>query len=358
MEQWIIDKLKEREAQGTLRSLANAKLPIDFWSNDYLGFASDPVKADIAGSTGSRLVSGNNSDVDRLEQFLCKHYHAPSALVFNSGYDANIGLMSSLGQRGTTILYDELVHASIRDGIRLGLGKSYSFRHNDLEDLKQRIERSEGQCMVVVESVYSMDGDRALLDDIAALCATMDAHLIVDEAHAVGVFGELGAGLCSSHIHTMARVVTFSKAWGRMGAAVLGSENLRSYLINFARSFIYTTGLPGGICNAIETVHTRHDEIREAQARLADIGAYFQAEAEKRRLDFIDHRSPIRSYLIEGNIFARKLADACNARGIAVKAMLSPTVPAGTERLRVCLHIYNTKEEVNLLLETIKEHAR
>ena len=167
-------------------------------------------------------------------------HNADAGLIFNSGYDANLGLFSALPQRGETIIADELIHASIIDGARLSYANRYTFRHNDLQSLEDKLKQAKGNCYVVIESVYSMDGDTPPIAEILTLTEQYEANLIVDEAHAVGLYG---FGLIDQQFQdrVFARIVTFGKALGCHGAIVLGSNLLREYLINFARSFIYTT---------------------------------------------------------------------------------------------------------------------
>ena len=178
---------------------------------------------------------------------LADFHKAESGLIFNSGYDANLGLFSCIAKKEDTLICDELIHASIIDGCRLSYANRFRFAHNDVEDLEDKLRRSKGNIFVAVESVYSMDGDMAPLKEIAAVCKKYNASLIVDEAHATGLFGDQGRGLVSQHgleQEVFARVHTFGKALGCHGAVILGSETLRNYLVNFARSFIFTTALP------------------------------------------------------------------------------------------------------------------
>jgi 8-amino-7-oxononanoate synthase len=249
-ETFIEKKLAERQLAGNYRTLKTIGLPVDFCSNDYLGFARSPllknkIENEIGdfvsnGSTGSRLLSGNSAYTEDLEKYIAILHQSEAGLIFNSGYDANLGLFSSLPQRGDTVITDELIHASIIDGARLSYANRYTFKHNDLGSLEAKLKQAKGNCFVAVESVYSMDGDTPPLNEIAALTLKYDAHLIVDEAHAVGLYG---FGLVATDLQkqVFARVVTFGKALGCHGAIVLGSNLLRQYLINFARSFIYTT---------------------------------------------------------------------------------------------------------------------
>jgi len=261
-------KLAEREANCALRSLRTSNNLTDFSSNDYLGFAEEQgihisalkVLSDFDqiknGASGSRLLSGNHSLYTQLEKKLVSMFDCQSALVFNSGYDANIGFFSSVPQRSDVIFYDEFIHASIRDGLKMGNAKNYKFKHNDLDDLmlKCRAERTlpagrqgrspkDAVIYVVTESVFSMDGDSPDLGSLAQFCSEHQCHLIIDEAHAIGVFGKGLIEELNLQNEVFARIITFGKALGCHGAAILGEKHLVDYLTNFARSLIYTTAL-------------------------------------------------------------------------------------------------------------------
>ena len=209
----LIFKLQQRKLNNALRSLPSANNLTDFTSNDYIGFAHSDIIFDkthqflidrnlrINGATGSRLISGNHSIYTEAENYIAQFHKSESALIFNSGYDANVGFFSCVPQRNDVILYDELCHASIRDGIQLSQAKSFKFMHNDFEDLEQKIikfQSPNSSVFIVVESVYSMDGDSPNLDELVSVSEKHNAFLVVDEAHALGVFGEQGEGLIQS----------------------------------------------------------------------------------------------------------------------------------------------------------------
>src|SRR5690606_15362675 len=257
--QKLAKKLANRKEQGLLRKLFLDHEGIDFLSNDYLGLArSTALKKRIQedyqqlphatnGARGSRLLSGNTAYAEALEAYLAEVFLGESALLFNSGYTANLAVISTIPQRGDTIIMDELAHACMKEGARLSFAEKRSFRHNDVDDLEKNLKKAQGAIFVVVESIYSMDGDFCPLREILDLCKTYEAHLIVDEAHSTGAMGVKGSGLaCSLGVEKeiFARVYTFGKGMGVHGAVVIGSEPLIQYLINFARAFIYTTALP------------------------------------------------------------------------------------------------------------------
>ena len=291
---------------------------------------------------------------------LASFYRAPSALLFNSGYDANLGFFSSIPRRGDTIVYDELCHASIRDGIRLSFAKSYSFAHNDLAALRAKLDRIQGQVFIAVESVYSMDGDQAPLVELIEVCRRSGAALVVDEAHASGIFGEGGCGLVGAlglETEVFGRVHTFGKAFGCHGAVVVSSAAVREYLINFARSFIYTTALPPQAIASIMCAHTLKPQLEERRRNLQRNIELFLDNARTEGLDLrlIPSTTQIQSLLVGGNMQAKKLASALVASGFDVRPILSPTVPKGAERLRLCLHSFNSADEIGGLVKAITE---
>lgn len=352
----IAKQLDNRRNTNSLRSLSQLTGLIDFCSNDYLGLAKTETSIPFGeGSTGSRLISGNTAIKEETEQFLANFYGAEAALVFNSGYDANVGLFSSLGHRNSVFLYDELCHASIRDGIRLSLGKSFSFRHNNLSDLERLLKKHAlNDVVIAIESVYSMDGDQADSESILHLASQYNTHIIVDEAHAVGVFGQKGVGLFGAeHPNLLAKVVTFGKAFGFHGAAIIGSGQLRTYLINFARSFIYSTALPD---QDFETIRQRHqtiaasDHIRQELRQLEQI---FKDNLPDWLTLNQQYQGPIFPVIVGDIERCRKMEQSLRKAGFAAKAILSPTVPKGTERLRITLHAFNTPESVLSLLEQL-----
>jgi 8-amino-7-oxononanoate synthase len=389
-EGFLSRKLKEREEQDALRRLRLPEGKVDLCSNDYLGvvrnglledgimMAASPADvADAHGSGGSRLLAGNYPLIEETEQAIAAFHGAPAGLIYNSGYDANLGLLSSVPQRGDVILYDSLSHASIRDGIRLNLAQAYGFAHNEPGELEKRLRAARSEAVdevggsdtgkrnggpgggakaifVVTESVFSMDGDMAPLEAIATLCRHYDAQLIVDEAHATGVVGARGEGLVQVlglEKECFARIHTFGKAVGCHGAVVLGSELLREYLINFSRSFIYTTALPPSSVRAIAQAYTllpRLDAERERLRLL--IERFRQASVGWQRLD---STTPIQVVIVPGNAAVKTLAARLQAQGLDVRPILSPTVEKGKERLRIVLHAFNTEEEIDRLTQLL-----
>jgi len=359
----IEDKLEQRKDENSFRELKFNNNLVDFCSNDYLGLASEQeihVLDNIKqfGSTGSRLISGNFKQTVDIEEYLAIFYKAESGLIFNSGYTANVGLFSCIAQRSDTIIYDELIHASIRDGIKLSNANYFSFKHNDLSALTDKIKKAKGNVFIAVESIYSMDGDEAPLQNIVAICKEFDAALIVDEAHSCGIFGEKGEGLVVEHgleNDVFARVVTFGKTFGCHGAVVLGNKLLRDYLINYSRSFIYTTALP---ITAVLTIKSSHQFLLkniDKIERLIGLISYFKKSIVNNQLSIINSNSPIQCIVVPGNDKVRELALSIQNKGLDVRPILAPTVPKGEERLRICLHSFNTEQQIEKLIKLIGE---
>ncbi len=365
----LLSLLDKRKVSTNFRklSLPDSKL-IDFSSNDYLGFSKNPelkkLKENIVkqyklkqeGSTGARLISGNSSLAEQTEKQIAKFHHAETALLFNSGYDANTGLLSSVPQKRDLVLYDELCHSSIIDGVRQSFADSFKFRHNDLQHLQRLLERNNHAetIYVVTESVFSMDGDCAVLKKIAALCKKQNAFLIVDEAHATGVFGKEGRGLCNEEgieKDCFARIYTFGKALGTHGAVVVGSKDLQNYLINFARSFIYTTALPPASIASVAAAYNllqknKSQSVLEKNIKLFNkLTSSFSGK--------IASQSAIHCFLVPGNENAIKASEKLIKKGFDVRAIKSPTVKEGSERLRICLHATNTEEEIKKLAKEL-----
>jgi 8-amino-7-oxononanoate synthase len=360
-------KLDERKEQHAFRKLLLPEGATDLCSNDYLGVVTDwLIEAKIGedafrhGSMGSRLLAGNYPLIEETEKFIAAFHEAEAGLIYNSGYDANLGALSSIPQRGDTVLFDQLSHASIRDGIRLSFARSCSFGHNDLRELEQRLQAAPpGNLFVVTESVFSMDGDQAPLREIVALCRKYGAHLIVDEAHATGVVGANGEGLVQSlglQKDCFARIHTFGKALGCHGAILLGSRKLRDFLINFSRAFIYTTALPEASVRAIRTAYELFPGLEGQRKHLRGlIDRFRQASVGFEKLD---SRTPIQVVIVPGNEAVREVAAGLQAAGLDARAILYPTVPRGGERLRIVLHSFNTEEEVDRLCACLKGISR
>ena len=363
-------KLEIRKQNNTLRKLAAPNNLIDFSSNDYIGFSKNKVIFDEThqylidkdcfqnGATGSRLISGNHKVYQLAEDYIAQFHQVDAALIFNSGYDANVGFFSSVPQKGDLILYDELCHASIRDGIQLSNAKAYKFKHNDFEDLEKLIQRSQtdfNEVYIVTETVFSMDGDCPNMEELVAFNEKYGCYLVVDEAHALGVFGEKGEGLVQQlglQDQVFARIMTFGKGLGCHGSAIVGSQELKEYLENFARSFIYTTGLSP---HSVATILVGYQHLpleKQTIQLLRENIIHFNQEKNILGLKpmFVRNKSAIQSMIIPGNQKVKSIASQLQEKGFDVKAILSPTVPEGQERLRFCLHSFNSKEEISEVL--------
>lgn len=363
---FLDDRTNRIAVKSTYRNLKQYEGSIDFFSNDYLGiaqsshvvnglrnyFANEQARL---GATGSRLISGNNKAHEVLEEELAEFYGSEAALLFPSGYQANVGVIASLCQRNDMILFDEKVHASTRDGIRLSMARSFGFAHNNLEELESQLIKYnaiEGQVFVLIESLYSMDGDFAELQQVVELARRFGAHIVLDEAHSVGVLGEGGRGLAQLHCvedEVLLRLITFGKAYGQSGAAVLGSNALKAYLVNACRSFIYTTGIPGYQVEAIRLAHQVLAQANRERMALGEIIDYFRSKKLELNLLGMSNPGPIQSIRVKDSEQLQLLADKINQEGINVKAIFPPTVQKGEECIRICLHAFNTKEEVDRL---------
>ncbi|WP_156308869.1 aminotransferase class I/II-fold pyridoxal phosphate-dependent enzyme [Sphingobacterium endophyticum] len=359
----LLQELKKREEEGRLRKLSVANQGIDFWSNDYLGFARnmDLQKRILefvnshsevcSGSTGSRLISGNTAFVMDVEDYIARKHRVGSVLLFPSGYVSNLSFFSSIPQKSDCVLLDEKIHRSVIDGCRLSGAKRWKFRHNDLNHLEDLIRRSSGQVWVAVESLYSMDGDFAPLRELVGLCKKYEASLIVDEAHAIGTFG---LGLISSYglmDDVFACIVTYGKAMGQSGAAILGSHELKSYLVNFASPFIYSTGMPDFHAGSIKLSYEFLEENGSyGQALQQNINRFLNEGAKEGKLE-----SPIRPIRFENISDLGKAMELLSENKILSYAVKSPSVAKHEEMIRINLHSFNHPDEINLLKEIINE---
>ncbi len=382
---FLSDSLQKRQEQNSLRKLIIKNHLIDFCSNDYLGFASNRELLDLidleilnlksqtcgehsrtisnfTGSTGSRLLAGNSDYAEELEKKIATFHNAESGLIYNSGYDANVGLFSALAQKGDSIIYDELIHASVHDGIKLSKGSSLLFRHNDIAHLEEQLKIATGIVYVVIESIYSMDGDTSPLKEISEICKKHNANLIVDEAHATGVTVNDGKGLVQQlylEHDIFARVHTFGKALGCHGSIVLGSHLLRSFLINFSRSFIYTTALPIKSLVAINQSYLLLQKNGALIQNLHERINYFKNHlSENVKKQLIESNSAIQCIVIIGNDRVKKLATTLQGAGFDIRPILSPTVRKGKERLRICIHAFNTIMEIQGVCDSINTNYK
>ncbi|MDJ1156988.1 8-amino-7-oxononanoate synthase [Chelatococcus sp. SYSU_G07232] len=354
--------------KGRQRELAAAD-GVDFTSNDYLALAHSARLTDAArdalargvpvGAGGSRLLNGNHPEHAALEAEAARFFGAESALFFGSGYAANLALFASLPQRGDLVVHDALVHASARDGIRAGRAEAHEVPHNDAAAVDEAIRRwraagATGTPWIAVESLYSMDGDRAPLDDLWAVARRHDAMLVVDEAHATGVHGPLGRGL-ATHLEGQEQVITLhtcGKALGASGALVLARATVRDYLINRARPFVYATApspLMAAVVRAALVALAEEPERRARLAALVDIAN----RTLSARLGLPESGSQILPVVVGDNGRAVHLAARLRQAGFDVRAIRPPTVPEGGARLRITVTLHADEAAIAGLFDVL-----
>lgn len=369
--------LEKQSTLGNLRSLNPPGTGVDFYSNDYLGLSRS---SDLAlriqhllqrqerlplGATGSRLISGNSMLVEDLECQLADFHGAQAGLLFSSGYAANSGLFAAIAGLGDTLLTDELIHASAVDGVRLSKASRQVFRHNDPDDLAKKLAAAraasaEGSIFVGIESLYSMNGDFAPLAEMVSVCERYDASLIVDEAHSNGLTGPRGAGsvVAQGLQHSVfARLHTFGKGLGLHGAVVLGSQTLREFLINFCRPFIFSTALPAASLLSIRAAYDLLPELDATREKLFSLVSTFRRLTNSSSGQWLDSSSWIQSLIVPGNTQVVAAATHLQDLGFSVKAIRAPSVPIGRERIRICLHAFNTEQEIENLFMALENSA-
>ncbi|ORY19005.1 8-amino-7-oxononanoate synthase-like protein [Clohesyomyces aquaticus] len=387
--------LDRRRANSTLRSLTiNSSQQVDFSSNDFLSLSKSPalraaILAEQAtsnlplGSGGSRLLDGNSRYAEDLEQDIAAFHRAPAGLLFNSGFDANAGFYACVPQPGDFIVYDEFIHASVHDGMRLSRAANrIPFCHNSVEDLQrvledcvhssQTLREGRSHVLIAVEAVYSMDGDlaplTAIVDIVEAVLPRGCGYVVVDEAHSTGVIGPNGRGLvCELGLEKriFARLHTFGKALAGNGAIMLCSPLIRHYLINYARPLIYTTFMSYPALVAIRASYTLlmngHTNSLAAHVRLL-VDNLFR-ELRSVQLPAVTELLQVPSECPSSPIFSiqaaepKSLARYLQEKGFMVRAVVPPTVPEGTSRVRVCLHAGNTIPETKALVVHMKKWA-
>ena len=368
---FLKDSLEKRKENNTYRKLISLPNLKDFTSNDYLGFARSQelctailqkcASTSSLGATGSRLLTGHSQYYEDLECSIAQTHHAENALIFNSGYTANLGLLSTIASPEDRFIHDLYIHASMHDGIRLSKARSFPFRHNDIHHLQQRLETPySGRTFVCVESVYSLHGSVAPLIEIQELCERYEAQLIVDEAHALGIFGDHGEGLVTMlglQDKVLATLYTFGKALGMHGAAIACSTTLKHYLINFCRPFIYTTALPSSSLISIDLAYQHNYDAVELRKHLSYLISFFRQQAEELGISLPKGNalSPIQSICIPRASRIRQVSQYLQESGFDVRPILSPTVRQNQELLRICIHTFNTEEEISQVLLLISQ---
>lgn len=348
--------------------IADGKPLLSFCSNDYLGLANHPANIDAVrnalpetglGGASSHLICGHHDAHHQLELRLAGFTGRSSALFFSTGYMANMGVISALAGRGDTIFSDRLNHASIIDGCVLSRARVRRYAHGDVAALETMLGETPGHKLVVTDGVFSMDGDIAPLAELARVCRTHDALLVVDDAHGLGILGPQGrgsvaeAGLSEEDVPVL--IGTLGKAVGTSGAFVAGPSMLMDYLVQKARTYIYTTAMPPALAMAtissldlIERDNSRRDHVLELVAR-------FRREASKLGYTLMPSRTPIQPVMIGDNHRAMALSQALEERGLLVSAIRPPTVPLGEARLRVTFSAAHSMENLDCLLNALSE---
>lgn len=354
--------------KARLRSLV-ARRGVDFASNDYLAMSSSPrlaaaVQDAIArgvplGSGGSRLLRGNDPEHELLEEEAAQFFGSEAALFFSTGYAANAALLSTLPQRGDLIVYDELVHASMHEGLRLTRATSVSASHNDAQSFDDAVREwrdagNTGRVWLAFETLYSMDGDMAPVADLAAIAARHDAVMFIDEAHATGVFGPDGRGL-AAHLEGRPDTIvlrTCGKAMGCEGALVLGPRVVRDFLVNRGRAFIFSTAPSPLVCAAVrEAIRMLGDEPQRREA-LRDLVAHAERVLAPHGATVTG--SQLLPVILHEDARTMAVATALQTQGFDVRGIRPPTVPQGTSRLRISLTLNATTGDVDALAEVLQ----
>lgn len=379
MNDWLLRRLNERKEAGLYRSLfiheqsiksSHVSKSLIFSSNNYLGLANDhriiqqiqkTVEDVGVGSTGSRLTTGNSIWHERLEEQIARFKQMEATLLFSSGYLANIGVLSSLPQKGDVILSDQFNHASIIDGCRLSHAETVIYRHcdmNDLEDKLKEIERKK-RCFIVTDGVFSMDGTIAPLNGIMEIARLYQAFVIVDDAHATGVLGVNGRGT-SEYAGVVPDLVigTMSKAVGLEGGFVAGSKLTIEYLLNFARPFIFQTALPPIICAAASLAFDLIESEKERRNHLLKHVKWIKTELQKDGFHLIGELTPIIPVIIGDASRAVHFATRLKEKGIIAPAIRPPTVPRGESRIRLTVTASHQRSEIDYMLKAFKDTGK
>lgn len=376
-------ELNERAAQGLLRRRRTLESPqsahiivdgkeyLSFCSNDYLGLANQPQLIAAlqqgaqhwgVGAGAAHLVSGHFAPHEELERQLAAFVGKPAALLFSTGFMANLGVVQALVGKGDTVFADKLNHASLNDAMLLSRAEVKRYRHGDVVQLEQFLKQAtSGRKLIVTDAVFSMDGDIASLPRLLALCERYDAWLLVDDAHGFGVLGEQGRGTLAHFGLASPRIIymgTLGKAAGVFGAFVAAEQVVIDTLINHARSFVYTTATPPALSEVLmESLRliAQGDDLR---IHLQGLVTRLKAGLADLSWRLMSSETAIQPLLVGDNGLALKLSEGLRARGIWVAAIRPPTVPQGTARLRITLSAAHTEQDVNQLIGALHELAR
>lgn len=362
-------ELRTVEGEQDSSVLINGKRVLMFSSNNYLGLANHPgikkASMDAAlyygtGSGGSRLISGSMEVHRTLEKELALFKGTDRALLFSSGYHANVGAISALAGEGDLILSDEFNHASIVDGCRLSRGEVRVYKHGDMNSLKEILRRSSKfkRRLIVTDSVFSVDGDIAPLPDIVDLAEKYSALVMVDDAHGTGVLGKNGKGAIE-HFGLEGKVEiqmgTLGKALGSFGAYIAGSEDLIQYLVNKTRSLLYTTALPPSVCGSALAALKILRERPELVSQLRNNASYFRKGMRDLGYPISESGTPILPLILRDPFVTMNMARSLFDEGVYVQGIRPPTVPEGTSRLRITLMASHTREQLDFGLRAFKK---
>jgi 8-amino-7-oxononanoate synthase len=375
----LVGELRRLEASGAYRRrrvldgaqgaevVADGRRRLNFSSNDYLGLAADArVVAAMrkaagtygAGSGAAHLISGHSRAHHELEEALAAFTRRPRALLFSTGYMANLGVLAALAGRGDTVIEDRLNHASLIDAARLCGARLLRYTHGVADAAEQRLQQARGEVLVATDGVFSMDGDLAPLPELARQAHAQGAWLMVDDAHGLGVLGATGRGTLEHFALEYADVPilmgTLGKALGVFGAFVAGSEDLIETLIQRARSYIYTTAPPPAVAAAAQVALAIVNEEPWRRARLAALVARFRSGASELGLPLMDSTTPIQPLLVGDSVRTAALGARLFESGLLVGAIRPPTVPAGTARLRLTFSAAHTEAQVDRLLAALE----
>ncbi|MEK7991873.1 MAG: 8-amino-7-oxononanoate synthase [Thiotrichaceae bacterium] len=360
---------KTHESAQTTQLLIDGKTYLNFCSNDYLGLASHPeLKTTLqqavehygVGSGASHLVTGHSAAHEALESEFAQFMGTERALLFSTGYMANIGVISALFGRQDALFLDKLNHASLVDAAILSRAKSYRYAHNNLSQLENLLAKSDAtHKLIATDGVFSMDGDIADLPQLAQLAKQYQAWLMIDDAHGIGVLGKKGRG-CIEHFNLSTEDVpiivgTLGKAFGVFGAFVAGSELLIETLIQLARSYIYTTALPPALAFTLsKSVEIIQSDVWRRE-KLQELIHYFKIEAQKRNIQLMPSQTPIQPIVLKDSQLALDASQALYQRGILVTAIRPPTVPQNSARLRITLSAQHEIDDIDKLLAALSE---
>ncbi|HEX6914308.1 MAG TPA: pyridoxal phosphate-dependent aminotransferase family protein [Chitinophagaceae bacterium] len=360
---FLLARLQERKEQRFLRQLVVPGDQIDFASNDYLGIIRNRLLRNRptglhTGSGGTRILSGNYRLIEEVEDRIAAFHNAEAAVIFSSGYDANLGVVAAVPQNGDSFFFDELSHPSVKDGARVSAAVSASYAHNDVADLRARLKEASGNIFVYAEAVYDVDGSTAPLESLAQVCSEYRAHLIVNESHSVAIYGEKGEGI----IHELgledsvfARIHGFGNACGSHGAVVMGTHQLKEFLLNFCNQLMHSTTLSEQTVSTIWEGYKILPQLWQEREHLRNIISIFQdAELPFRKLK---SATPVQHLVIPGIDNVNHAAAELRNAGFDVKPLFFPAVPKGEERLRIVLHSFNTRGEVSWLIQAIQAAA-